>query len=426
MPSFKDRLVHSWNAFMHPEDAYNRNNGPGYFYGASENPSHKSFKRTSKNSIVTPIYNRIAVDAAAVRINHARVDENGKYLETIDSGLNECITTEANIDQSGRSFLQDAVTSMIDEGVVAIVPVETSVNPSRSGGYDIKKLRAGKIVEWYPDRVKVNLYNEKIGRHQDIILPKRVIAIVENPLYSIMNEPNSFLQRLIRKLNLLDSIDERNSSSKLDLLISLPYLVKGQTKEAQAKKRKEEIENQLVNSKYGIAYIDATEKVTQLNRPLENNLFEQIKYLYTMALNQLGMTEEIFNGTASETAQINYFNTTIEPIVSAICDEMKRKFLTKTARTRGQSIVYYRDPFRLVPVSELSKIADVFSRNAILSANEFRGIIGYKPVQDPRADELTNKNMPQEEGMGIPTDPGAYEDEYQDTGNYYNGYEIEE
>ena len=424
MPSLKDRLAHSWNAFKHPEDANQRNNGPGweYSYGSSENPSHKTFKRTSKNSIVVPIYNMIAVSASSVKINHARVDENGKYIETLYSGLNECLTIEANIDQTGRQFLQDVVTSMIDEGTVAIVPIETTVSPMKTGGYDIKSLRVGKILEWYPDKVKIDVYNEYLGRHQDVILPKKMVGIVENPLYSVMNEPNSFLQRLLRKLALLDQIDDNRNSSKLDLLISLPYTTRGQTKKNQAKERKAEIEDQLVNSKYGIAYIDATEKVTQLNRPLENNLFEQIKYLYTMAMNQLGMTEEIFNGTANEAAQINFFNTTIEPIVSAICDELKRKFLTKTARTQGQSIVYYRDPFRLVPVSELAKIVDVFSRNAILSANEVRALIGYRPDDSAQSDALTNKNMPMEEQMQA----GAAAPEEESNGDVYgNGYYIE-
>lgn len=401
MPTFKDRLVHSWNAFKHPEDAYQHNNGPGweYSYGSSENPSHRTFKRTSKNSIVVPIFNMIAVSASSVRINHARVDENDKYIETIYDGLNECLTVEANIDQSGRAFLQDVVTSMIDEGTVAIVPVETSISPMKTGGFDIKSLRVGKILEWYPDKIKVNLYNEQTGKHQDIILPKKMVAIVENPLYSVMNEPNSFLQRLLRKLQVLDKLDDDKVSNKLNLLVSLPYVTRGSTKKNQAKERREEIEDQLVNSKYGIAYIDATEKITQLNRPLEDGLFDQIKYLYTMAMNQLGMTEEIFNGTANEAAQINFFNTTIEPIVSAICDEIKRKFLTKTARTQGQSIVYFREPFRLVPVSELAKIVDVFSRNAILSANEVRAIIGYRPDPNQQSDALTNKNMPMEEQM---------------------------
>jgi hypothetical protein len=378
---------------------------------------------------VAPIYNQIAIDAAAITINHARVDENGKFLDVIHSGLNECLTVDANLDQTGRTFIQDAVMSMLDEGCIAIVPTETSVSPMKEGGFDIKSLRVGKITSWYPDRVKVNVYNEKVGRHQEIMLPKKVIAIVENPLYAVMNEPNSALQRLIRKLNLLDSLDERANSSKLDLLISLPYVVRGETKTNQAKKRKEEIEDQLVNSKYGIAYIDATEKVTQLNRPIENHLLEQIKYLYEMVFNQLGLTEDVFKGSADEATMINYYNKTIEPILSAICGEMKRKFLTKTARTRGQSIVFFRDPFRLVPVTELAKIADTLSRNAILSSNEFRGIIGYKPVDDERADELTNKNMPQEEGvppMSTEEGLGLQEPAPEDTDNYYNGYEFEQ
>ena len=417
MASLRSRLAHSWDAFKHPESIYERNNGPGSYiteYGSSSNPMHVALFRTSKDSIVAPIYNQIAIDAAAITINHARVDENGKLLDVIHSGLNECLTVDANLDQTGRTFIQDAVMSMLDEGCIAIVPTETSVSPMKAGGFDIKSLRVGKITSWYPDRVKVNVYNEKVGRHQEIMLPKKVIAIVENPLYAVMNEPNSALQRLIRKLNLLDSLDERANSSKLDLLISLPYVVRGETKTNQAKKRKEEIEDQLVNSKYGIAYIDATEKVTQLNRPIENNLLEQIKYLYEMVFNQLGLTEDVFKGSADEATMINYYNKTIEPILSAICGEMKRKFLTKTARTRGQSIVFFRDPFRLVPVTELAKIADTLSRNAILSSNEFRGIIGYKPVDDERADELTNKNMPQEE-------PAP-----EDTDNYYNGYEFEQ
>lgn len=387
-----DRLQHAWNAFLNrdPTRIYN-DYGPASYYRPDK------FRPTFGNerSMVSSVYNRIALDVAYIDIFHAKLDEDGRYTEQIQSGLNECLTLSANIDQTGKAFLQDIVMSMMDEGVVAIVPVDTSLNPDKYGGYDILSMRTGKIKEWYPEHVKVELYNEKTGRKEDLVLPKNTIAIVENPLYAVMNEPNSTLQRLIRKLNLLDVIDEQSGSGKLDLIIQLPYVIKTPARKEQAEQRRKDIEMQLAGSKYGIAYTDGTEKITQLNRPVENNLMKQIEYLTSMLYSQLGLTQEIMNGSADEKTMLNYYNRTIEPIISAIVDEMKRKFLTKTARTRGQSIVYFRNPFKLVPVAELAEISDKLTRNEIASSNEIRQIIGWKPSDEPGADELRNKNLNQ-------------------------------
>jgi hypothetical protein len=349
----------------------------------------------NERSIVNAVYNRIALDVAYIDIFHARLDEDGRYTEQIQSSLNECLTLSANIDQTGKAFLQDVVMSMMDEGCVAIVPVDTTINPQQSGSYDINSLRTGRVKAWYPEHVTVELYNEKTGRREEVTLPKKMVAIIENPLFAVMNEPNSTLQRLIYKLNLLDVIDEQSGSGKLDLIIQLPYVIKTPARKEQAEQRRKDIEMQLAGSKYGIAYTDGTEKITQLNRPVENNLLKQVEYLTGMLYGQLGLTPEILNGSADEKTMLNYYNRTIEPIVSAICDEMKRKFLTKTARTQGQSIVYFRNPFKLVPVAELAEISDKLTRNEIASSNEIRQIIGWKPSDEPGADELRNKNLNQ-------------------------------
>lgn len=405
--SFSSRLKHAWNAFMSREPPSDSlvstyvDLGPG----TSRRPDRSKLTRGKERSIINGVYNRIAIDCASVRISHARLDEDGRYLTEIKSGLNTCLTLEANKDQTSRAFMQDVVMSMLDEGCVAIVPVDTSVNPVKNGSYDIHTLRTGRINQWYPDYVEVHIYNDREGKYEDIKVPKSLTAIVENPLYSIMNEPNSTLQRLIRKLNLLDAIDEQSGASKLDLIIQLPYIIKSEQRKAQAEKRRKEIEDQLANSKYGIAYTDGTEKVTQINRPVENNLMSQIEYLTTMLYSQLGITDTVMDGTADEKTMLNYNNRTVEPIVSAIVDEMKRKFLTKTARAQGQSIVSFKDPFRLVPVSQVAEIADKFTRNEILTSNEVRQIVGYRPVDDEKADELINKNITQQ---GQPT---AYEEE---------------
>jgi hypothetical protein len=333
------------------------------------------------------------MDVAAISVKHCRVDKNGRYIEDVNSGLNDCLTIEANIDQTGRSFIQDIVMSMFDEGAVAIVPVDTDTDPT-TGSFDIKTVRAGKIVEWFPTSVKLNVYNDRTGRKEDIILPKKSVAIIENPLYSVINEPNSTMQRLVRKLNLLDAIDEQSGSGKLDLIVQLPYAVKGELKTQQAEQRKQSIIDQL-KGPYGIAYIDATEKITQLNRPVENNLMKQIEYLTNMLYSQIGMTPSVLDGTADEKVMLNYNNRTIEPIISAIVDAMKRNFLTKTARTQGQTIMYFRDPFKLVPINNIAEIADKFTRNEILTSNEIRQIIGFKPSDDPKADKLVNSNIAQ-------------------------------
>ena len=387
---FTSRLQHAWNAFRGNDSTTNYSDlGMSY----STRPDRVRLRIGNERSIISSIYNRIAIDVAAIMIQHARIDQNGRFIEAIPSGLNNCLTLEANKDQTGRAFIQDIVMSMFDEGCVAIVPVDTTLDPTISGGYDINSIRTAKILEWFPNHVRVRLYNDRTGLKEDITLPKSTVAIVENPLYSVMNEPNSTLKRLIHKLNLLDAIDEQSSSGKLDLIIQLPYVVKTPARKQQADERRKDIEMQLKGSKYGIAYIDGTEKVTQLNRPAENNLMKQIEYLTSMLYSQLGMTTTIFDGTADEKTMLNYYNRTVEPIISAIADEMKRSFLTKTGRSQGQTIMFFRDPFKLVPVNELADIADKFTRNEILSSNEVRAIIGYKPSSDPGADELRNKNL---------------------------------
>ena len=388
-----ERIKNGWNAFFNNRDpTYDyRNIGTGYSY----RPDRVRFTRGNERSIVTSVYNRIALDVAAIDIRHCRLDENGRFKEYIDSPLDECLNLEANIDQSGRSFIQDVVMSMLDEGCVAIVPIETSKDPNITDSYNIWSMRTGKILEWYPNDVRVRVYNDRTGNKEDILLSKKYVAIVENPLYAVINEPNSTMQRLIRKLNLLDVIDEQSGSGKLDLIIQLPYLIKTDARRSQAEKRRKDIEEQLSGSKYGIAYTDGTEKITQLNRSVDNNLMKQIEYLTSMLYSQLGITQAVLEGTADEQSMLNYTNRTIEPIISAIVDEMKRKFLTKTARSQNQTIAFFRDPFRLVPVNNIAEIADKFTRNEILTSNEIRQIIGIKPSDDPKADKLINSNISQ-------------------------------
>lgn len=390
--SLISRFKNSWNAFL--------NRDPTYFYkdvGVSSyyRPDRVRFSRGNEKSLVTSIYNRIALDVASVGIKHVRLDDNGRFKEEIQSGLNTCFNLEANLDQTGRAFVQDIVMSMFDEGCVAIIPVETDKDPDLTDSYEILKMRTGRIVQWYPDRVKVNAYNEKTGKKEDIIVPKKTIGIIENPLYAVINEPSSTMQRLIRKLNILDAIDEQSGSGKLDLIIQLPYIIKSEARRQQAETRRKDIENQLSGSKYGIAYTDGTERITQLNRPVENNLMKQIEYLTNTLYGQLGITQSIMDGSADEKTMLNYYSRTIEPIVSAIVDELKRKFLTKTARSQNQSILFFNDPFKLVPVNDIAEIADKFTRNEILTSNEIRQIIGVKPSEDPKADKLINSNISQ-------------------------------
>jgi len=390
--TIRHRLQHAWNAFLNRDPT--RDNGyEDRGRGTSYRPDRIRLTVGNERSIITSVYNRIAIDVSAISINHVRLDQNGSYVETLQTGLNDALTLNANIDQTGRAFIMDVVMSMFDEGCVAIVPVDTTINPIVSGSYDIQTLRTGRILEWFPSHVRVRLYNEKTGNKEDVTLPKNMIAIVENPLYTVMNEPNSTLSRLISKLNLLDAIDQQSGSGKLDLIIQLPYVIKTTARRLEAEKRRQDIEDQLAGSKYGIAYTDGTEKVTQLNRPAENNLMNQITYLTSMLYSQLGLTESIFNGTADEKEMLNYFNRTVEPILSAITDEMKRKFLTKTARTQNQSISFFRDPFKLVPVNDLADIADKFTRNEILTSNEIRAVVGFKPSKEKGANELRNKNL---------------------------------
>lgn len=404
MPSLTQRLQNAWNAFRNPRDPTFTNYGIGTYY----RPDRHRFSHGNERSIVTTIFNRIAVDCAAIDLEHVRLDENGRYTDTIKSGLNDCLTYSANIDQTGKAFIEDAVQSMFDEGVVAIVPVDTTSNPYMTSSYDILTMRTGKVTEWYPQHVRVRLYNDRTGKQEELIMSKSAIAIVENPFFSVMNEPNSTLQRLIRKLNLLDYIDEQSSSGKLDLIIQLPYVIKSETRRQQAEARRKDIEMQLAGSKYGIAYTDGTERITQLNRSVENNIWGEIKDLTEMLYNQLGITEAILNGTADEQTMINYYNNTIVPIMSAIADEMQRKFITRTARTQGQAIRYFRDAFKLTPVATLAEFADKFTRNEIASSNEIRAIIGWKPSDDPKADELVNSNLnqktPEEQAEPMPDD----------------------
>lgn len=389
--SFGDRLRHAWNAIRYGDSQRYINTGPGY----SIRPDLFRLRLGTETSIISSIYTRIGVDVASIPIQHVRLDEDGRYLETIKSGLNNCLTLEANIDQTGRAFIQDVVMSMCDEGAVAIVPVDTTINPIISGSYDISTLRTAKIIGWHPKHVRVNLYNDETGYRQDITLPKSMVAIVENPLFAVMNEPNSTLQRLIAKLNLLDVIDQQSGSGKLDLIIQLPYVVKTEARKQQAENRRNAIESQLKDSKYGVAYTDGTEKITQLNRPVENNLMGQIEFLTSMLYSQLGLTKAVFDGTADEKEMINYYNRSVEPILAAVVDSMKRVFITKTGRTQGQSIMALRDPFKLAPISQIADIADKFTRNEILTSNEVRQIVGRKPSKQSGADELRNKNLNQ-------------------------------
>lgn len=387
--SFGSRLKHAWNAFTGNVQMNYRDLGMSHSYRADR----PRMSRGNERSIVTSVYNRIALDVAALNVQHVQLDENGRFLSVIDDGLNNCLTLEANVDQTARSFVQDVVISMFDEGSVAIVPVDTTTDPNVSGSYDIQSLRVGQILDWYPQHIRARVYNEQTGRKEDIVVPKSAVAIIENPLYAVINEPNSTMQRLIRKLNLLDVIDEQSGSGKLDLIIQLPYVIKTEARRQQAENRRKDIENQLSGSKYGIAYTDGTEHITQLNRSVNNNLMSQIEYLTSMLYSQLGITQSILDGTADEKTMLNYNNRTIEPIISAIVDEMKRKFLTKTARSQHQSISFFRDQFKLVPVNDIAEIADKFTRNEIMTSNEIRQVVGMKPSEDPRADELRNKNL---------------------------------
>lgn len=410
--SFGSRLKHAWNAFLNrdPTAGYG-GGGRSYYY----RPDRPRFTRGNERTIVTSVYNRIALDVASINIRHTRLDLNDRYIEDIKSGLNNCLSVEANIDQTGRAFIQDVVMSMFDEGCVAIVPVDTTFDPTKTGSYDIQSLRTGKVIEWHPQTVKVRLYNDRTGEKEEVVLPKSVVAIVENPLYAVINEPNSTMQRLIRKLSLLDSVDEQSSAGKLDLIIQLPYIIKTEARRQQAENRRKDIEEQLAGSKYGIAYTDGTERITQLNRPIENNLMKQIEYLTSMLYSQLGITQTIMDGTADEKTMLNYHNRTIEPIISAIVDEMKRKFLTKTARSQGQSISFFRDPFKLVPINNIAEIADKFTRNEIMTSNEIRQVIGMKPSDDPKADQLVNSNLNQPDAGMYPEEEMVPEEGVADT-----------
>ena len=404
-----DRLAHAWNAFMNRDPTTNNiYSGSSYF----NRPDRTRLRTGTEKSIINAIYNRLSLDTASMDIRHVRLDDNGRYIETIDSYFNECLTLSANTDQTSRMFMQDVVMSLLDEGSVAIVPVDTTFNPNITSSYDILSLRTGKILEWFPQHVKIRVYDENKGVKKDVIIPKKNVALIENPYYSIMNAHNSTLQRLIRKLNILDAIDEQSGSGKLDMIIKLPYAIKGTTRQRQAEERRKKIEDQLTDSKYGIAYIDGTESITQLNRPVENNLMKQIEYLTNLLFSQLGLTQAILDGTADEKIMLNYYNRTIEPILSAITDEMKRKFLTKTARTQGQTIQFFRDPFKLVPVTEIAEIADTLTRNEIASSNEIRQIMGWKPSSDPKADELRNSNI------SAPNDESEYDEGYSEDDEY--------
>lgn len=406
--SFGSRLKHAWNSFFNKDPTMRfKEVGAGYFY----KPDHLWLKTYNERSIVNAVYNRIALDVAAISIRHVRIDDEDRFLEIIKSGLDNCLSLSANIDQSGTDFIKDAVLSMFDEGHVALVPVDTTINPLLTDAYDILTMRTGKIIEWYPSHVKVNVYNEKTAKKEDIILPKRMVSIIENPFYSVMNEHNSVAKRLVRKLDILDVIDEQSGSGKLDLIIQLPYGVRTQARKEEAERRMSDIEQQLANSKYGIAYTDGTERVVQLNRPVENNLMSQIEYLTNMLYGQLGITQSIMDGTADEKTMLNYMNRTVIPIVSAIAIDIKRKFLTKTARSQNQSIMYFSDPFKLVPVSQIAEIADKFTRNEILTANEVRQIVGYKPSDDPGADELRNKNIAQHNNAPTQEEGGKIQNE---------------
>lgn len=390
--TFGSRLKHAFNAFMNRDPTYgHRNIGGSYAY----RPDRPRLTRGNERSIVTSIFNRIALDVSAINIQHCKLDENGRFISSVNSGLNNCLNVEANIDQTGRAFIQDVVMSMLDEGCVAIVPIDTTLNPATTNSYDVVTMRTGKILEWYPEHVRIRVYNDRTGRKEEIILPKKTVGIIENPLYAVVNEPNSTMQRLIRKLSLLDVTDEQTASGKLDLIIQLPYVIKSEARRNQAEARRKDIEMQLAGSKYGIAYTDGTERITQLNRSVENNLLKQIEYLTDLVYGQLGITQSVLDGTADEKTMLNYTNRSIEPMVSAIVDEMKRKFLSKTARTQSQTISFFRDPFKLVPVNDIAEIADKFTRNEIMTSNEIRQVIGMKPSDDPKADQLVNSNVRQ-------------------------------
>lgn len=390
--SFSSRLKHAWNAFINGDSSMYYSN---YGYSSGYRRDHPRFSRGVDRTIISSVYNRIALDVSQIAIQHVKLDDNGRYKETMDSKLNDCLTLEANIDQTAREFIQDLVLTMFDEGCAAIIPVDTSDDILRTGSFDILSMRVGKIVEWFPRAVRINVYNDRTGEREEIVLPKERVAIIDNPFYCVMNESNSVVQRIIQKFRLLDAVDEYSSSGKLDLIIQLPYVIKTKAREDQAEQRRKLIENQLANSKYGIAYIDGTEHITQLNRSLENNFLSQIQYLVDLFYSQMGITSEVMNSTADEKTMLNYNTRTIEPIVSAIADNIKRKFLTKTARSQGQSIMFFKDPFKLVPVSDLAEIADKMTRNEIMTSNELRQVIGMKPSSDPSADELRNKNLSQ-------------------------------
>lgn len=404
--SFGERLRHAWNAFNGNQQIQYRDIGSSYSY----RPDRVRLSCRNERSIVTSVYNRIAMDVAAIKIRHVYTDDDGNFVSFINSGLDNCLSFEANIDESGRSFIQDVVLSMLDEGVVAIVPIDTDIDPDITKGYDVLSMRTGQIIDWYPRHVRVRVYDDRTGQKRDVLMAKSNVAIVENPLYSVVNEPNSTMQRLIRKLVLLDAIDEQSGSGKLDLIIQLPYVVKSDTRKKQAEERRAEIERQLTGSKYGIAYTDGTEHITQLNRPVENNLMNQIEYLTSMLYSQLGINQSVLDGTADDKAMTNYYARTCEPIVSAIVDSLKRTFLSKTARTRKQSIMYFRDPFSLVPLSELSELADKLTRNEIMSSNEIRQKIGLKPSNDPDADKLKNKNISHPDDSGGDTNTNEEEE----------------
>lgn len=405
-----DRLQHGWNAFRNRDPTPNYNVGYSYGY----RPDRIRFTRGNERTIVTSVYNRIAMDVSGVNIRHCRLDDNERFIEEISSGLNNCLNLEANIDQTGRAFIQDVVMSMLDEGCVAIIPIDTTFNPAQTNSYDILSMRTGKILEWYPEHIRVRVYNDRTGKKEEIIVPKSTVGIIENPLYAVINEPNSTMQRLIRKLALLDVTDEQTASGKLDLIIQLPYVIKSEARRQQAEQRRKDIEMQLASSKYGIAYTDGTEHITQLNRAAENNLMKQIEYLTSMLYSQLGISQAVLDGTADEKAMLNYQNRTVEPIVSAIVDELKRKFLTKTARSQKQSIMFFKDPFKLVPVNNIAEIADKFTRNEIMTSNEIRQIVGMKPSDDPKADKLINSNITQ------PTEQEQAAEEPYDENSYIN------
>ena len=411
--SLGTRLKHAWNVFTSRETIWGHLDvGPGYYY----RPDRSSFTRGNERSIITSVYNRIALDVAAITIQHVRLDGEGRYTSTMDSSLNNCLSLEANLDQTGRAFIQDVVQSMLDEGCVAIVPIDTDIDPT-NGSYKIETMRTGQILEWYPEHVKVRVYNERTGKKEDIVVPKHMTAIVENPFYSVMNESNSTMQRLVRKLNILDAIDKQSGSGKLNLIIQLPYVIKTEARRQQAEKRRRDIEEQLSNSKYGVAYTDGTEHVVQLNRPVDNNIMSQIEYLTSMLYSQLGLTQGIMDGSADDKTMLNYLTRTVEPILAAVVDEMKRKFLTKTARSQKQSIMFFRDPFKLVPVGDIAEIADKMTRNEIMTSNEIRQKIGMMPSKDPNADKLRNSNLsaPKEE---LPEQINPKEDKVQ------NGSEV--